>query len=158
MQHEAFSLQTSVKTETTILSTIDEYIATFPSEVRTILTQIRETIQEAAPQAEERISYRMPSFSLDGPLVYFAAFKSHIGFYPPVGDPQVKAEAARYAGERGNLRFPLDEPIPYELVRKIVLARVRENRERVESKTARARSKRSKSGKSAVQGADSVKV
>ena len=131
-----------MKTETRILSTIDEYIATFTSEVRTILTQIRETIREAAPQAEERISYRMPSFSLDGPLVYFAAFKSHIGFYPPVGDPDVKAEAARYAGERGNLRFPLDEPIPYELVRKIVLARVRENRERMETKKVRARSKK----------------
>ena len=122
------------------------------------MERIRATIREAAPEAEERISYRMPSFSLEGPLVYFAAFKSHIGFYPPVGDPQVKAEAARYAGERGNLRFPLDEPIPYELVRKIVLARVRENRERVESKKARVRSKTSKSGKSAVQGAGSVKV
>ena len=145
-----------MKTETTILSTIDEYIATFPSEVRTILTQIRETIREAAPQAEERISYRMPSFSLDGPLVYFAAFKSHIGFYPPVGDPDVKAEAARYAGERGNLRFPLDEPIPYELVRKIVLARVRENRERMETKKVRARSKKPASGKRAVRPSGSV--
>ena len=145
-----------MKTETTILSTIDEYIATFPSEVRTILTQIRETIREAAPQAEERISYRMPSFSLDGPLVYFAAFKSHIGFYPPVGDPDVKAEAARYAGERGNLRFPLDEPIPYELVRKIVLARVRENRERMETKKVRARSKKPTSGKKAVRPSGSV--
>jgi len=145
-----------MKTETTIPSTIDEYIATFPSEVRTILTQIRETIREAAPEAEERISYRMPSFSLDGPLVYFAAFKAHIGFYPPVGDPLVKAEASRYAGERGNLRFPLDEPIPYALVRKIVLVRVRENRERMESKKARVRSKKSASRKRAVPSSGAV--
>lgn len=158
MQDGAVTLEATMKTETTIPSTIDEYIALFSTEVRVMLERIRETIREAAPGAEERISYRMPSFSLDGPLVYFAAFKSHIGFYPPVGDPQVKAEAARYAGERGNLRFPLDEPIPYELVRKIVLSRVRENRERVVSKKARVRSKRSSSRKGAVQRAGPEKA
>lgn len=156
MQDGAFSLKGNMKTETTIPSTIDEYIALFSTEVRLILERIRATIREAAPEAEERISYRMPSFSLDGPLVYFAAFKSHIGFYPPVGDALVKAEAARYAGERGNLRFPLDEPIPYELVRKIVLARVGENRERLETKKVRARSKKPTSGKRAVRPSGSV--
>jgi uncharacterized protein YdhG (YjbR/CyaY superfamily) len=109
---------------------IDEYIAAFPTDVQAILQKIRTTVAKAAPAARERISYAIPAFELDGQLVYFAAFKRHIGFFPPVRDPQLKKEAAAYAGEKGNLRFPLDEPIPYTLITKLVKARVRENRER----------------------------
>jgi uncharacterized protein YdhG (YjbR/CyaY superfamily) len=109
---------------------IDEYIAAFAPDVQAILKKIRATVAKAAPAASEKISYGIPSFHLDGNLVYFAAFKRHIGFFPPVSDAKLKKEAAVYAGEKGNLRFPLDEPIPYALITKIVKARIRENRER----------------------------
>jgi len=109
---------------------IDEYIAAFPTDVQAILQRIRRTVAKAAPAAREKISYAIPAFELDGQLVYFAAFKRHIGFYPPVRDPKLKKEAAVYAGEKGNLRFPFDEPIPYALITKIVKARIKENRER----------------------------
>jgi uncharacterized protein YdhG (YjbR/CyaY superfamily) len=107
--------------------TIDEYIATARPDVRPILKAIRTTIRKAAPKAEERISYRMPAFFLDGALVYFAAFTQHIGFFPPVKDPSLKPLLAKYAGPKGNLRFPLAEPIPHALITKIVKARIREN-------------------------------
>jgi uncharacterized protein YdhG (YjbR/CyaY superfamily) len=107
---------------------IDEYIATFPPGTRTILRKIRETIRKALPEAEEKISYRIPSFSLRGPRVYFAAFKSHIGLYPPVRDPKLREEAAVYAGEKGNLKFPLDKPIPYALIGRIAKAQAKESR------------------------------
>lgn len=115
-------------------ATIDDYIAAARPEVQPILERIRTTIQQAAPAAQEKISYRMPAFTLDGALVYFAAFKQHIGFYPPVRDEKLAAEASAYAGEKGNLRFPLDKPIPYALIGKLVKARVRENRERADGK------------------------
>jgi uncharacterized protein YdhG (YjbR/CyaY superfamily) len=119
---------------------IDEYIATFPPDVRAILRKIRATIRKAAPAATERISYRMPAFALDRDLVYFAAFKTHIGFYPPVrADAKLKAELAAYANEKGNLRFPLDEPIPYGLIGRIVKARVREVKAKSAARRARAR-------------------
>lgn len=128
--------------------TIDDYIeqAATP-EVRTILQRIRVTIQKAAPGAEEKISYRIPTFTLEGNLVHFAAFKNHIGFYPPVkGDAKLRQAVAVYAGEKGNLRFPLDEAIPYALISRIVKARVRENLEaaaaRAHQRTARAKSRR----------------
>lgn len=109
---------------------IDEYIATFEPDVRAILQRIRETIGAAAPDAREAISYGIPAFRQQRVLVYFAAFKSHIGFYPPVrGDAKIEAAAARYAGEKGNLRFPLDEPIPYKLIERITKLRVRQDRE-----------------------------
>ena len=109
---------------------IDEYIAAFPPEIRSILQKIRATIREAAPEAEEKISYQIPTFALEGNLVHFAAFRNHIGFYPPVrGDAKLGTELSIYAGERGNLRFPLDQPIPYALITKIVKARIRENLE-----------------------------
>ncbi len=118
-----------MKTADTVPQTIDEYIAAFPPETRAILDKIRATIRKAAPQAEEKISYRMPAFVLHGALVYFAAFKEHIGFFPPVRDAKLRKEASVYAGEKGNLRFPLDRPIPYALIGRIVKARVEENLE-----------------------------
>ena len=101
--------------------TIDEYIGSFPPDVREILQKIRLTVRRVVPDAEETISYRMPAFKRNGILIYFAAFKNHIGLYPPVkGDAALLKAVAPYAGEKGNLRFPLDEPIPYELIERIV--------------------------------------
>ena len=115
--------------------TIDEYIAAFPPEVQAILRKIRATIKKAAPDAEERISYQMPTFTLNGPLVYFGAFKKHIGLYPPVrGDENLMSEISIYEGEKGNLRFPLNKPIPYALISKIVKVRIRENQGGVATK------------------------
>lgn len=115
-------------------TTIDEYIAGYPADVQTILQKIRATIRKAAPDAEEKISYQIPTFDLHGNLVYFGAFKKHIGFYPPIRDETLKREAAIYAGEKGNLQFPLDQAIPYALIGKIVKARVKENLEKVAGK------------------------
>ena len=111
--------------------TIDEYLASLPAEVRSILGRIRATIRAAAPGAQEVISYAMPAFKGHGVLVYFAAFKAHIGFFPPVsGDPSLETAVSRYAGPKGNLRFPLDEPMPYALIARIVKRRVRQDRAR----------------------------
>ena len=119
-------------------ASIDKYIAARPPAVRTILRKIRRTIRDAVPDAEETISYRMPAFKLDGVLVYFAAFRNHIGLFPPVrGDASLKRAVARYAGPKGNLQFPLDEPIPYGLIKRIVKFRAKRNIEK-------ARAKRSK--------------
>jgi len=107
---------------------VDEYIDGFSPEVQSILEKIRATIRQAAPGAEEIISYQIPAFTLKGNLVYFAAFKNHIGLYPPVkGDETLERKVARYAGEKGNLKFPLDQPIPYDLISKIVELRVKQN-------------------------------
>jgi uncharacterized protein YdhG (YjbR/CyaY superfamily) len=106
---------------------IDEYIAGFPSDVQAVLQKVRATIHKAAPNAQEVISYVMPAFRQHGNLVYFAAFKKHIGLFPPVSDEKLKQEAVIYAGPKGNLRFPLDEPIRYDLISKIVKARVKED-------------------------------
>jgi uncharacterized protein YdhG (YjbR/CyaY superfamily) len=107
---------------------IDEYIADFPPEKRAVLEQIRRTIREAAPDAEEAISYRMPTFKQNGILVHFAAFTNHIGLYPPVhGDSGLEKAIKPYAGEKGNLRFPLDRPIPYDLIERIVKHQVKKN-------------------------------
>jgi len=107
---------------------IDEYIAAFPPKVRTILKRIRLTVRDAAPGAREIISYRMPAFTLSGILVYFAAFTNHIGLYPPVsGDARLEKAISPYAGEKGNLRFPLNQPIPYDLIERIVKLRVKQN-------------------------------
>jgi uncharacterized protein YdhG (YjbR/CyaY superfamily) len=107
---------------------VDAYIASAPPAVRPVLDAIRLTVRKAAPAAEERISYRMPAYFLGGVLVYFAAFKKHIGFYPPVHDKSLKPLIARYAGPKGNLQFPLAEPIPHALIAKIVKARIKERR------------------------------
>jgi uncharacterized protein YdhG (YjbR/CyaY superfamily) len=119
-----------MKSNSTAPATIDEYIAAFPPKVRLILEKIRATIKKAAPDADEKISYQIPTFTLDGPLVHFGAFKRHIGFYPPVKDERLRRDAAQYAGEKGNLQFPLDKPIPYGLIGRIVRARVKEKRRR----------------------------
>ena len=108
--------------------TIDEYIASFPPDTQVILERIRTTVRHAAPEAQEAISYRIPAFKLHGILLYFAAFKKHIGLYPPVkGDPKLTESLAPYAGEKGNLRFPLHQPIPYHLIDRIVKLRLQQN-------------------------------
>jgi len=114
---------------------IDQYIAAFSPEVRAILQQMRLTISTAAPDAQEAISYQIPTFKLNGVLVYFAAFKNHIGFYPPVsGDAKLEKAISRYAGEKGNLRFPLDQPIPFDLIERIVKLRVKQNLQKAAAK------------------------
>lgn len=116
-------------------TSIDEYIASAPADVRPILEKIRRTIAAAAPDAEEVISYRMPAFRMKGILIYFAAFKHHVGVFPPVaGDAKLERDLAPYAGPKGNLRFPLDQPIPYPLITRIVRLRVRQERARGEEK------------------------
>jgi uncharacterized protein YdhG (YjbR/CyaY superfamily) len=107
---------------------VDAYIRGFSPEVRAILRRIRSTVRGAAPKAREIISYRMPAFTQDGVLVYFAAFRNHIGLFPPVsGDARLEKSLAQYAGAKGNLRFPYDRPIPYGLIRRIVTLRVKQN-------------------------------
>jgi uncharacterized protein YdhG (YjbR/CyaY superfamily) len=106
---------------------IDEYIRSFPPEVQRILKKIRSTIRAAAPDAEEVISYQMPAFRQNRILVYFAAWKKHIGLYPPIsGDDKLQKAVAPYAGEKGNLQFPLDKPIPYNLITRIVKHRLKQ--------------------------------
>lgn len=108
---------------------IDEYIESFPPAVQQILQTVRSTIRQAAPDAQEIISYRMPAFRQHRIVVYFAAFKKHIGLYPPVtGDAKLEQSIARYAGPKGNLQFRLDQPIPYRLIEKIVKLRVKQDR------------------------------
>ena len=105
--------------------TIDEYISAAAPGCQPILEKIRTTIRQTAPRAEETISYGMPAFKQQRILVYFAAFKKHIGLFPPVrGDGKLQRAAAPYAGPKGNLQFPLEKPIPYDLIRHIVKARV----------------------------------
>lgn len=108
--------------------TIDEYIKTFPKDVQTILVKIRKVIGKAAPDAVEGISYGLPAFTLNGkPLVYFGAWKKHIGFYAtPAGNVAFKKELSVYQGAKGSVQFPLDEPMPYDLIEKIAKFRVRE--------------------------------
>ena len=107
---------------------IDEYIARFPADVQAILEKVRTTIRTAAPEAKETISYQMPAFKLHGILVYFAGWKTHIGLYPPVsGGKALEKAVARYSGPKGNLQFPLDKPIPYDLIERIVKLRVKQD-------------------------------
>ncbi len=109
-------------------ATIDDYIAQCAPEAQPILRKLRAVIKEAAPKAEERISYQMPAFYQNGMLVWFGAHKNHIGFYPKgSGVEAFKAELARYKGAKGSVQFPLDERLPYPLIRKIVKFRVAEN-------------------------------
>lgn len=117
---------------------VDEYIAAFPPAVRAILRKVRRTVREAAPNASEVISYRMPALQQNGILVYFAAFKQHIGLFPPIkGDAKLEEASGRYAGPKGNLRFPLDEPIPYGLIKRLTQLRARQDRAAAKSRKAR---------------------
>ena len=114
---------------------IDGYISQFPADVQVILQKVRETIRHAAPEAKETISYMMPAFKQHGILVYFAAWEKHIGMYPPIsGNKTLEKAIARYAGPKGNLQFPLDEPIPYELIEKLVKLRVKQDSEKAAAK------------------------
>ncbi len=114
---------------------IDEYIAEWPKEVQDRLQTLRRTIREAAPGAEEAISYKMPAFKLHGNLVYFAAFKNHIGFYPiPTGIAKFEKELSVYKQGRGSVQFPNDQPLPLALIRKIVEFRVKENKAKAAAK------------------------
>jgi uncharacterized protein YdhG (YjbR/CyaY superfamily) len=119
--------------------TIDEYIAAFPHDIQEKLEQIRSTIKVAAPEAKETISYNMPGFTLNGHyLVYFAAYKKHIGMYPvPTGDAQFNAELSAYVAGKGTVRFPFDKPIPFDLIRAMVTYLVRETLERAGAKAKR---------------------
>jgi len=117
-----------MKTTQTAPQTIDEYIAGFPADVQDVLQKIRKTIHEAAPEATEKISYQMPTFYLQGNLVHFAAFKEHIGFYPvPTGIEKFKKELSVFKQGKGSVQFPLEQPMPYDLITKIVKFRVKEN-------------------------------
>ena len=119
---------------------IDDYILQCPVEVQEILQKVRETIQGAAPDANEVISYQMPAYRQHGILVYFAAWKKHIGLYPPIsGDASIEKAVAKYAGPKGNLQFPLDEPIPYALIKRIVKLRVKQDNANHEAKLAKRR-------------------
>jgi uncharacterized protein YdhG (YjbR/CyaY superfamily) len=119
--------------------TIDEYIADFPPGIQEILQKIRTTIRKAAPQAEETIKYRMPTFTLNGNLVHFAAFKNHIGFYPtPTGTKEFQKELSVYKAAKGSVQFPLDQPMPFGLISKIVKFRVKENLARAKAKRKRS--------------------
>ncbi|MBI4927521.1 MAG: DUF1801 domain-containing protein [Anaerolineae bacterium] len=114
---------------------IDEYIATFPEDIQQILRQMRAVIHAAAPEAEEAISYAMPTFKLNGNLVHFAAFKNHIGFYPtPSGTEAFQQQLSPYKAAKGSVQFPLNQPIPYDLVTQIVKFRVQETQAKVEEK------------------------
>lgn len=116
-------------------SNIDEYIALFPEEIQVILAKIRQIIKENAPEASEKISYQMPTFFLNGNLIHFAAFKNHIGLYPtPSGIDAFKEELSKYKGAKGSVQFPLDQPIPYDLIKRIVLYRVAESTKTAEAK------------------------
>ncbi|MBI1277318.1 MAG: hypothetical protein GC179_04240 [Anaerolineaceae bacterium] len=116
-------------------ASIDEYIATFPKAIQERLQDMRATIKAAAPDATEKISYQMPTFYLNGNLVHFAAYKNHIGFYPtPQGIEEFKDELSVYAGAKGSVQFPLDQPLPLELVSRVVQFRAAENRKKTKKR------------------------
>jgi uncharacterized protein YdhG (YjbR/CyaY superfamily) len=110
---------------------VDAYIAAFPPKVRALLQKVRRAIRAAAPRAAECISYRIPAYRQNGVLVYFAGFKSHVGLYPPVrGDAALAKAVKQYAGPKGNLKFPYDEPLPLALIARIVRHKVKQDRAR----------------------------
>jgi len=117
-------------------STTDEYIASFPDDIQLILNKVRATIRQAAPDAEESIGYGMPAYKLKGrPLVYFAGYKGHIGFYAtPSGHTEFAKELSKYKQGKGSVQFPLDQPMPYDLIAQIVEFRVVENLEKGKKK------------------------
>lgn len=129
-----------MKNNTKIPTTIDEYIAGYPESVQELLQQVRATIRKSAPGAEEAIAYRMPTFKLQGNLVHFAAFTHHIGFYPtPSGTAEFKKDLSAFKGAKGSVQFPLDKPVPVNLIGRIVKFRVRENLARAKAKFKKKR-------------------
>lgn len=114
----------------TIFKNVDDYIAVFPKETQLLLNDIRKTIKAAAPKADEVISYQMPGYKYQGMLVYFAAWKNHIGFYPAGAVSAFKKELSSYDVSKGTVKFPLDKPFPFALISKIVKFRVKENEEK----------------------------
>lgn len=125
-----------------MVSSIEEYIQQFPLEVQEILNGIRKVVKENAPEAEEKISYQMPTFALHGNLVHFAAYKNHIGFYPaPSGIEAFKEELSVYKGAKGSVQFPITKPIPYDLISAIVRYRVNENMQKKKAKRSKKDSK-----------------
>lgn len=126
---------------TTVPATVDEYIASFPPDVQAVLRAVRATVHRAAPQAEERISYRMPALFQSGVVVYFGAFKKHLGLFPPVQDSELRVRVEAFAGPKGNLQFPYSQPIPHELIAAVVQARLKSNLGKLAAKQpARSRS------------------
>ena len=116
-------------------TTVDEYISSFPKETQKILKDIRATIKAAAPDAEEKISYQMPTYYLNGNLIHFAAYKDHIGIYPtPNGIESFKKELSKYKSAKGSVRLPIDEPMPLKLISRIVKFRVAENLKKAKGK------------------------
>lgn len=123
-------------------NSIDEYIAAFPPEIQKLLQEVRATVRAAAPQAAEKISYQMPTFFLEGNLVHFAAFKHHIGFYPaPTGIAAFAGELSQYKGSKGAVQFPLDQPLPLDLITRIVKYRVAENLNKAGKKAGKKKRK-----------------
>jgi uncharacterized protein YdhG (YjbR/CyaY superfamily) len=119
-------------------TSIDEYIASFPEEVQKKLQEVRSAIKAAAPDAEEKISYKMPAFAQKGILVYFAAWKNHIGFYPiPSGTQAFKQELSSYESSKGAVKFPLDKPMPLDLIGRIVKFRLAENLKKAQEKSGK---------------------
>lgn len=127
---------------------IDEYISGFPKATQDVLKQVRETIKLAAPEAEEKISYAMPTFTLHKVyLVYFAAYEKHIGFYPtPVGIEAFKEDFFSYKTGKGSVQFPLDKPMPLDLITKIVKYRIKENLENAREKKKKKTTSSTSSG------------
>ena len=125
-----------------IPATIDEYIAGFDAPVRAVLRKVRAAVRRGAPDATEVISYRMPALRGRGILVFFAAFQGHVGFFPPIrGDARLQEAAARYANEKGNLRFSFSEPIPYGLIERLTRLRAKQDAETAASKQAKKQTK-----------------
>lgn len=143
-----------MRAATAVPKTIDEYIAGFPPAVRAILERIRRVVHDAAPGAEETISYRMPALRLEGIVLYFAAFQGHIGVFPPVaGDTRLERALRPYAGPKGNLRFPLDRPIPYDLIRRAAALRVAQNLAKAAAKGGRRATPAAKRSRRAIPAA-----
>lgn len=114
-----------------VVENIDQFIAQYPPEIQEILQKVRQTIHEAVPEAKEKIAYGIPTFTLEGNLVHFSAFTSHIGFYPdPRGIDQFIEKLAKYRSGKGTIQFPIDEPIPYDLIREVTLWRAADNLEK----------------------------
>lgn len=124
-----------MKNDSPTSNEIDAYIANFPKDVQDILRAIRALVREVAPDAQEKINYGIPTFTLNGNLVHYAGFKTYIGFYPtPSGIEKFKKELSKYEGAKGSVKFPLDQPIPYDLIRKITEFRVKEQQARAKKK------------------------